>query len=185
MKILFIRHPKTQSNISNLWCGRRECQISDIGHDQINQLIDSLKKNQTLVNEITKIYSSPIQRALFLAEKIAFVCNKKPIIDDRLLERELGKLDKKEAKAEDKVALADFELNTDFGLGVEKIKDMYNKRVKPFLNEIIKNSNKNDVIVVVSHSWVGRLFAFYFSKEKDFLVITKAPEHCKIYEYNV
>ena len=71
-------------------------------------------------------------------------------------------------------------------MNVEKINDMYNKRIKPFLMKIKKefeNTNKN--ILICSHSWVGRLLFYFVSNEKDEQVIKIAPKHASIYEIKI
>jgi broad specificity phosphatase PhoE len=68
--------------------------------------------------------------------------------------------------------MSNWDLNSDLDNGVETIQDMYFKRIKPFIDQIIKIHSKK-TIVVVAHSWVGRLFNFYFSnKDKSTIAIT-------------
>ncbi len=180
MKILFIRHPKTQDNHNNVWCGLRDCEISQDGLKQLHNLKNEIKKYQ-----VTKIFTSPCRRAYIVAQELSRVFKLEIHVEQNLIERDFGKLEGLPCNSNDKLLMADFNLNSDLNLGIEKIQGMYLKRVKPFIERIWKESEKNDTIVVISHSWVGRLFAFYFSNEKDFDIITKAPINCKIYEYNV
>jgi broad specificity phosphatase PhoE len=60
---------------------------------------------------------------------------------------------------------------------------MYFKRIKPFIEEIIKK-HKNKTVVVIAHSWVGRLFRFYFLNENPF-ALTLTPINCEPIEFKI
>ncbi|MBD5423228.1 MAG: histidine phosphatase family protein [Mycoplasma sp.] len=180
MKIYFVRHAKTNSNSLNQWQGRSDNNISEEGLKEL----EILKENTRNFNADV-IISSPLRRAIDTAN-IFKKNNKEIIIDDRLIERDFGQLEQQIVKNGEKEILSDIYLNTDLNLGVEKLNDMYTKRIKPFLNEIKKNYGKsNKKIVIVSHSWVGRLISYYNSGEQDTSLISIAPKNAVIYEYEI
>jgi broad specificity phosphatase PhoE len=96
------------------------------------------------------IYSSPMQRCLYLAKRFSSITHGTVVIENRLLERDFGQLEGKPVVINDKQIIGDFDLNSDLNQGVEKIQDMYFKRIKPFLDEVCKSKNKQ--ILIVSHS---------------------------------
>ncbi len=89
-------------------------------------------------------------------------------------------------KNNEKEILSDWILNTDLNQNVEKIQDMYYQRIKPFLLELkSKYNNSNKKILIVSHSWVGRLISFFCSFELKNELIAQAPLNAYIYEYEI
>jgi broad specificity phosphatase PhoE len=58
---------------------------------------------------------------------------------------------------------------------------MYFKRIKPFLDEVCKSKNKQ--ILIVSHSWVGRLFRYYFTNDKSIIQLT--PKNLEIISFEI
>ncbi len=178
MKVLFIRHCATKMNINNSWCGCSDVPLSEEGIEQLKQIKEIGNKYK-----VDCIYCSPLSRARITAEALSN--GKTPIIIDPLLiERDFGKLEGKPCSEKDKNDMANWELNTDLGQGVEKIQDMYYKRLLPFINKLSRTYNADKTIAIVSHSWIGRLISFYVSNMKDFEIIYKKPKHCFAYEYN-
>ncbi|WP_022935699.1 histidine phosphatase family protein [Mesomycoplasma moatsii] len=177
MTIYFIRHCKTKQNSLNRWSGKADDLPSDEGLRQLENLKNSISFSPDI------IFSSPLKRAILTAEAIKNK-NTKLIVEDTIKERDFGLLEGTEVIAKDKKILADIEINTDLGLNVEKINDMYQNRIKPFLNRLKSNyKDSNKKIVIVSHSWVGRLIAYFASKETKPSVIQVTPHNATIYKY--
>jgi broad specificity phosphatase PhoE len=87
----------------------------------------------------------------------------------------------KEKSAVNKVDMYNFSLNSDFELGVEKIKDV-DKRVKDFIKEILfKYKNKN--ILVVAHGAIGRHFEAYFNGIPENGIILEGPKNAEVKIY--
>ena len=178
MKIYFLRHAKTDSNTQNRWQGRGDLDRSNEGMEQLKQLA-----NKNYFFDV--IFTSPTKRTL----KTACVfknSNNLIICDGRILERDFGNLESKEVQEGEKEILSNWDLNTDLNQNVEKIQDMYYLRIKPFLLELkseYKDSNKK--ILIVSHSWVGRLISFFSSKVTKKELIAEAPINAHIYEYEI
>lgn len=180
MKIYYIRHGATESNLSNKWQGLSDIELSEVGLQQIEYLKNSIQNW-----DIDVIYTSPLKRALKTADALKKI-NTEIIVDNRIIERDFGSLEQTEVKDNQKELLADININTDLDSNVEKINSMYTQRIKPFLLDIkekYKNTNKN--IFIVAHSWVGRLISYYASNEKDSELIKIAPTNAQIYEYEI
>lgn len=180
MKIYYVRHGATNSNLTNKWQGLSDIDLSEVGLKQIEDL-----KNLTKDWVIDVIYTSPLKRALKTAEKLKKV-NTQLIIDNRIIERDFGDLEQTDVQDNQKDLLANINLNTNLDSNVEKINSMYTNRIKPFLEEIkekYKNTNKN--IFIVAHSWVGRLISYYSSNEQNSELIKIAPKNAIIYEYEI
>ncbi|WPL38944.1 histidine phosphatase family protein [Malacoplasma iowae] len=159
MEIYVLRHCKTECNLNNKWCGSK----SDIGLS-----IEGKIQNEKVVKELSKInfdyiFTSPLKRCLVTSKQISKNTNSKLVIDNRLIERNFGELEGLNCNNDDKIKLADFELNTDLNKNVEKIYDMFFDRVLPFIKDIEKIKAKK--ILIVTHSWVIRLFNYFFSNE--------------------
>ncbi len=178
MKIFFLRHAKTESNIHNRWQGRSDLDLSTEGLEQLKEL-------ESLNHSFDIVFTSPMKRAQKTANVFKNNQNK-IIIDERLIERDFGNLEFKDAQPNHKNMLSNWSLNTDLDQNVEKIQDMYYKRIKPFIIDI-KNQyeNSNKKILIVSHSWVGRLISFFCSSEKNESLIYVAPVNAKLYEYRI
>jgi probable phosphoglycerate mutase len=83
----------------------------------------------------------------------------------------------------DKRAISLWDLNSDLGLNVEKIQNMYYKRVVPTIRDLIKKY-PNKTILIISHSWVGRLMKYYFDPKKDPILILQTPQNATLIKLN-
>lgn len=174
--IYFFRHPTCKHNKLNYWCGQTDVDITfDECEKDLKWALDQLKNL-----ELDIIYTSPLKRAKILANFISKNKNVSVIIDQRLVERNFGKLESKITTLEDKIALSDWTLNTN-AYNVEKIQDMYNNRILPFINDIIKSNEQN--ILIVSHAWVYRLVKYFFNKDEKDLI--HSAKNCQLYKFNL
>ena len=176
MKLIFVRHCKTFNNENNKWSGQHDAQISLEGVSQLFTLKEKMSEFK-----IDKVYSSPLERCILTAS--VMVDNPKDIIVDRLLiERDFGILEGRRCNPRHKMKLGNCDLNTDLHLGVEKVQTMYYGRVKPIIRKIIRE-NPNKTVVIVGHSWIGRLLKFYSTNEKTKHVIYVPPVNAQPYVY--
>jgi alpha-ribazole phosphatase/probable phosphoglycerate mutase len=133
-------------------------------------------------------FVSPLKRAQKTFDYINEYHNLTPIIDKRIQERNFGELEGKSCGEDSLVKKADmynFNLNSDFGYGIEKIEDTH-KRVKSFIDEVLnKYEDKN--ILVVAHGAIGRHFEAYFHGIPEDGIILKGPNNAevRIYQTNV
>lgn len=178
MEIYVLRHCETEANKNNLWSGpKKDLLLSEKGEERNQELIKELSKI-----DFDVIYTSPMKRCLQTSEKIANIANTKLIIDNRLIERNFGKLEGKKCIEEDKRKLSDFNLNTDLSKDVEKIQDLYYKKVKPFYEDVLNKPHKK--ILIVTHSWIVRLSNYFFSNEKDTKLISIRPKNGEYIVFN-
>ena len=85
--IIFLRHGQAENNTKKILAGRSPgVNLTETGIQQAEQAGKMLK---TL--NISTIYSSPIDRALQTAKTVAQHCELEPLIDDRLIELDMGK----------------------------------------------------------------------------------------------
>ncbi len=91
MKLILIRHGQTNYNAEQRFQGRIDIPLNRLGREQALQLKDTLD-SETIRLEV--IFSSPLQRATETASMIV-PDDSKLMIDDRLIEIDLGKFDGK------------------------------------------------------------------------------------------
>ena len=178
MKIYVIRHGLTKCNIEKRFNGRYDEDIIDEG---INQAIKASYIVKKL--DIDLIICSPMKRTKHTMELLN-VNNIDVIYDDRLMERNTGKLTlKKIGKFYDNEYYNYY--STKIIEGLETLPNLFN-RVHSFLDEIkIKYKNKN--ILLVTHGSVARAIQFYFEKipEDGMLLNISGQKNCEIKEYEM
>lgn len=88
MKLIFVRHGETEYNRQSLALGRADVPLNEKGIRQAASLEFALAEE-----EIAAIYSSPLQRALDTAKRIAAPHDLQPIVEERLIEMDIGELE--------------------------------------------------------------------------------------------
>ena len=148
--IIFLRHGQAENNTKKILAGRSPgVNLTEIGIQQAEQAGKMLK---TL--NISTIYSSPIDRALQTAKTVAQHCELEPLIDDRLIELDMGKFtmmpyDEIFAKYGN-VFLKFYEGSEEVSEnGVETFSKVQ-KRVFEMVNFVV-NQHKNENVVLVTH----------------------------------
>ena len=63
MKLLIIRHGQSEADILDVYEGRADYELTELGHRQVKQMADYVISNYS----IDKIYSSPLKRAVQIA----------------------------------------------------------------------------------------------------------------------
>ena len=144
MKIILVRHAQTEDNFNNIMQGRRNNLLNDTGRRDCQKLREKLKPIR-----IDYCYTSPLVRCV----ETAFILigdRCEMIRDDRLIERDLGKLEGKKRDVYDVNKYWDYDINSN-DKGVEPVRDVIS-RCSDFL-EYIKNKYPNDTnILIVTHS---------------------------------
>ena len=148
--IIFLRHGQAENNTKKILAGRSPgVNLTETGIQQAEQAGKMLK---TL--NISTIYSSPIDRALQTAKIVAQHCDLEPLIDDRLIELDMGKFtmmpyDEIFAKYGN-VFLKFYEGSEEVSEnGVETFSKVQ-KRVFEMVNFVV-NQHKNENVVLVTH----------------------------------
>ena len=143
MKVKFIRHGETDLNKPI----RRMQGISnyDLNMNGIRQA--ELTRDKLANEEFDVIISSPLKRARHTAEIINEVKNIPLIFDDRLIERNYGKLEGEVFNRE--YCNLDYDFEKIDGESIDK----YMARLKDFISDI-KNKYVNKKVLVVAHNGI-------------------------------
>ncbi len=85
MRIILLRHVETRANADNKYIGHSNSEYTEKGKKQIEGILKFLSKES-----FERIYSSPLPRALKLAEMISYQQNCELLIEDSLKEMNFG-----------------------------------------------------------------------------------------------
>ncbi len=140
MKLYVVRHGQTDYNLNHLMQGIIDNDINKNGEKEIRYVKDVLSNIQFDI-----CISSPLIRAI---NSLKIITDHKYIIDNRIIERNLGIFETKESELYNKELYWDYKANSNFG-GVEPIQDLFN-RVQDFYNEL-KTNYSDKTILIVSH----------------------------------
>ncbi len=160
-RIIFVRHPETEWNAKNRIASRTDTAISQKGLKQAEKVVKALEKEP-----ISAVYSSPLSRAKYLAEKIAENHGLKIVFEPVLKEADHGDFEGKPhdeyydwwAKAAKQGSYPRVPGGEDYG---EK-----EKKLEKFFEEIIEKCG-GKTIAVVSHATTLRLvFRKWLGHEK-------------------
>ncbi|MDP2183211.1 MAG: histidine phosphatase family protein [Actinomycetota bacterium] len=84
-RILLVRHPETEANVTGRWVGRGNAPLTAVGHEQVPRLVGEIVRF-----EPDAIWSSPLGRTLAVAEEAARTVGLELTIDERLTELDFG-----------------------------------------------------------------------------------------------
>lgn len=88
MRLIFIRHPKTEANEKKLVYGRMDALYSQAGEATIPDILKALCRV-----DVDRIYASPLTRTRILAERLAEdhgILESEICMDERILEMDFG-----------------------------------------------------------------------------------------------
>ena len=148
--IIFLRHGQAENNTKKILAGRSPgVNLTETGIKQVEQAGLMLKSLN-----ISKIYSSPIDRALQTAEIVGEHCDLEITNDDRLIELDMGKFTKMPYEQifakHGNVFLKFYEGSNEVSEnGVETFANVQ-KRVFDMVDFVI-NKHKNENVVLVTH----------------------------------
>lgn len=149
MKITLVRHGQTEANYNNIIQGRENNPLNDTGRRQCQKLRGQLKDVH-----FDFCYMSPLVRTV----ETAFILvgdRVETFPDNRLIERNLGKLEGCPREKYDAKKYWDYDLNCS-DEGVEAIQDIF-KRCQDFLDYVM-SKHQGQHILVVTHSAIFRAF---------------------------
>jgi phosphoserine phosphatase len=158
VKIVLVRHGQTDWNKKELFRGRADIPLNQVGIQQATKTAHHLK---ILDFSINKVYSSPLQRALQTAQAIANQLDIPPVEEvEDFIEFDYGQWEgqpydtiKKKSPQMYKQWLNDpIQLKIPGGETLEQVKD----RVKRALDLIMRQS-KDQNIVIVSHKAITKI----------------------------
>ena len=85
-RLLIVRHPETDANVTGRWVGRGDAPYTPLGIQQADSLTQEI-----LRFEPDAIWSSPLRRCREVAASAAAAAELTPVYDDRLLEMDFGR----------------------------------------------------------------------------------------------
>lgn len=143
MKLTLIKDGETEYNRQNRLTGKLNILLTDEGRRQIKKLKDKIKEEKYDI-----CFSSPLVRTVETA--MILVGDKTEIrIDDRLIDRDYGKLEGHEREEYNIKKYWDYNLNSGDN-NVEKIQDIF-QRVDRFLNYLKENYSDKSILIVTHH----------------------------------
>jgi broad specificity phosphatase PhoE len=87
-RLLLVRHGETESNRKGLALGRADVPMNGLGQEQATQLAEALRREP-----IGAVYTSPLSRTRETAGRIGDALGLDVLIDDSLIEMDVGELD--------------------------------------------------------------------------------------------
>ena len=183
MKLYVIRHGLTNCNVQHKYNGRYDEDINETG---IQQATEASHKIENL--NLDLIICSPMKRTKHTMEIINV--NKIPVIyDERLMERECGKLTLENIDVSNPTDYYYTDYHNYYSAkqieGLETLPKLFT-RVHSFLDEI-KQSYKDKNILLVTHGGVAKAIHFYFEPipADGMLLKVCRQKNCEIKEYQM
>ncbi len=179
MRILIVRHGKTNYNKEKRAAGLTDIELNEEGIEQAKELRDKLKNEK-----FDLIISSPLKRAKKTAEIINECHNKEIIVKAGATERNLGIYEGQPNELEIFNEIRYYTKNVPVKDG-EDCKT-YTKKVFNFLEEIINEyKDKVDTLLIVSHGFFLRSAGWYFKGVPTEPEIVERFKNCQVDEYKV
>lgn len=88
MRLILVRHGETAPNRDGIALGRADVPLTETGIEQARRLGEALAEDP-----IVAVYSSPLQRAMGTAKAIADVQGLDVVVDEGLIEMDIGEMD--------------------------------------------------------------------------------------------
>jgi len=89
-RLILIRHGETVANRNNIFRGRQDFPLNEVGIKQAQALAEHLYQRAGQIGKISAIYSSPLSRALDTAKPVAEKFGIEVIVDERFTNISLG-----------------------------------------------------------------------------------------------
>ena len=175
MRIALVRHGQTEENFLHKIQGRSNAKLNEAGIRQCVRLKNKIKEKY-----FDYCYMSPMARCVETA--IILIGDRvETIPDDRLMERDMGKLEGKDIHEYNAYQFWDYDLNRD-DFGVEPLQDIF-KRCDEFLKFIKKKYPKGDILIV-THSAPYRALRYLIKKHPlKGKMLDQYIDNCQYEEY--
>ncbi len=184
MKVLyFLRHFPTLANNANIFMGRNDIDISP---DYNREILESLK-SFVLKEKIIDVYSSPLSRCIHTAN---LICPQATvIIDDRLIEKNLGDWQGKEKKEVKKMYpeyfTEDGKLKVTMRPPNGEDNNSFVKRIINFVNDIIDNESIEKCLIVTHGGVISCINQLTdYSNLTEGVVDTNTIHHGELYSFS-
>ena len=150
MRLLLTRHPVTRANMEGIIEDNFRGEIHGAGYDQIEKLVTRLR-----LEEIDKLYSSPAERCVTLAERIAREKGVEPIYNQIFRELDNGEWFGRKKSEINRLELDTHDPTTIKPAGGESLQDLHIRA-----NEAFSYIERDSPIrgMLISHGWFLKLF---------------------------
>jgi 2,3-bisphosphoglycerate-dependent phosphoglycerate mutase len=185
-KILYVvTHCESCYNRKGIFTGRVDSVLTKKGHDHAHILAKRLKSKK-----IDVAYTSPLTRARqTLKHILKYHPETKVIVDERIIERDYGKLSRKSKEKYEKqhpklypIYHRSYDVAPPGGESMKKVE----KRVIGFVKEVIKSMEENDNnVLIIAHGNSIRPIIKYFEKltSKEMMELENLKH--KIFQYEI
>ncbi len=169
--IYLVRHGQTDWNVLKKRQGHANIPLNEEGIKQANNLKEELKDIK-----FDYVFTSPLDRAF---ETAKIVSETNPIIDDRLIERNNGKL---EGLTADEIAKLKEDSNySDELYEAESINDLQ-KRAEDFIKDILDKYPNKNILIVTHVGLIINIRCYLDGKPND--IKEYVLDNCQVYTYN-
>lgn len=176
MKLYVARHGQTRWNAENKICGRTDLPLTETGIAQAHALAE-----KAAPLGIDLILSSPMIRALDMANIVGARCGAAVKTDDRLIEQNYGIFEGRDRS--DPGFLANKRQFATRYPGGESMLDMAG-RIYPLLREI-KEKYPEKTVMLACHGGVCRVIRSYFLAMTNEEFASYSPENCSLECYEL
>ena len=187
MKLYVLRHGETCMNSLNQVCGISNVALSEKGKSQAFEAAEKLK-HKLDGTRIDAVYVSPLLRAQETAQAVQTILSKNGLCpssfltDERLTEQDYGEFEGKnrldKAFEESKRQFADKSHKQESLLAVAY-------RVYDFLEDLKRNKDGNNVVLIVTHGAVCRMICSYFNSMTNEEFGAWRAVNCQMDEYEL
>lgn len=154
MKLIVIRHGESEADIIDVIEGRADFSLTNKGKHQANLMAKYISSYK-----INKIYASPLKRAKETAEILSKEVKVKIEFLDDLMEFNNGLIAGLKKEIADVLYPKDDNLPFDQAMYEMESQKDFRLRAERVLDEIISNSNEQDIVVIISHGGlINRLY---------------------------
>lgn len=156
MELYVVRHGQTDYNLKNIFQGRIDIPLNNVG---INQAKETALKFKEI--PIDAILVSPLTRAIQTAEYISAVTGVDLEIDNRLIERSFGDMEGHPNRPDWNIQMM-LDYNKNYtNENIEPIQMLF-KRIYDLLDDITEKY-KDKKVVVVTHGGISQPIECYFN----------------------
>lgn len=166
-KVTFLRHAQTTANRDGIFAGRFDCNITEEGFRAAQNLFPNEK--------FDFIYCSPLKRTSQTLH--AFSPKTIPIIDERIIEVDVGEWQGKLKSTLEKDLISKFLLGNFIPNGAESV-EQTDARIKSFITDIFSKYSENDNILVVTHNGAMRSIKRLFPDKINNLMSQNLENFC-------
>ena len=148
-----VRHGQTHANIDQVWHGRTDTELTELGHQQAEKL--GTHFHHYMQPEV--IYASPLQRARLTAQAIADKFDIPIQLDERLMEFDLGDWEGAtyHSLVEADNILEQLVINPDFTAPNGESQNLVKRRMVAAIEEIVHKHPEQNILIVAHGVAIG------------------------------